>query len=121
LNWSIVDAMSTVKELMLSPDGTAAEPLDVADGEVAGVDEVADVDVDGVVEDDELDDEQPAAAREAAITAVSPTQPSRRTPRDVRLPCAREDRPPPVLIPSPIPNFPSLGSRSDESMRDTIQ
>jgi hypothetical protein len=121
LNWDIVDAMFTVKELMLSPAGTVAEPLDVADGEVAGLDEPAEVDVDGVVEDDELDDEQPAAAREAATTAVSPTQPSRRTPRDVRLPCEREDRPPPLLIPSPIPNFPSLRSRSDESMRDTIQ
>jgi hypothetical protein len=112
--------MSTVKELMLSPAGTAAEPVD-AEVDVLGAAELAEVDADGVVVDDELDDEQPAAAREAATTAVSPTQPSRRTPRDVRLPCAREDRPPPVLIPSPIPNFPSLGSRSDESMRDTIQ
>jgi hypothetical protein len=116
VNWDIVDAMSTVKELMPSPVGTVAEPLDVADDEVAGVDE------DGVVVGDEVvDDEQPAAAREAASAAVSPTQPSRRTPRDVRLPCEREDRPPLLLIPSPIPNFPSLGSRSDESMRDTIQ
>src|SRR6202044_1342904 len=38
LNWDIVEAMFTVKELMLSPAGTVAEPLDVADGEVAGAD-----------------------------------------------------------------------------------
>src|SRR5215469_3714510 len=29
LNWDIVDAMSTVKELMLRPDGTVFEPIDV--------------------------------------------------------------------------------------------
>jgi hypothetical protein len=86
LNWDIVEAMFTVKELMLSPAGTVAEPLDVADGEVAGADVDAEVDVDGVVEDVELDDEQPAAASETSA-AVSPTQPSERTPRDVRFPC----------------------------------
>src|ERR1700722_7295155 len=91
LNWSIVDAMSTVKELMLSPAGTVAEPLD------ADVDELAEVDVDGVLEDDELlDDEHPAAAKETSA-AVSPTQPSPRMPRDLRLPCEWEDRPPSVL------------------------
>jgi len=103
--------MSTVKELMLSPDGTVAEPLD------AGVDELAEVDVDGVLEDDELlDDEHPAAAKETSA-AVSPTQPSPRMPRDLRLPCEWEDRPPSVLKPSPIPNIPSLVTRPDGSMR----
>ena len=43
LNWDIVDAMSTVKELMLSPDGTVAEPL------AAGADEVAAADAGAVV------------------------------------------------------------------------
>jgi hypothetical protein len=113
LNWSIVDAMFTVKELMLSPAGTVAEPLD------AGVelDALAEVDVDGVLEDDELlDDEHPAAAKETSA-AVSPTQPRPRTPRDLRLPCEWEDRPPSVLKPSPIPNIPSLVTRPDGSMR----
>src|SRR5271163_5013670 len=53
LSWDIVDAMSTVKELMLSPDGTVAEPP------VAGLDEAAAVDAGAVVVDE--DDEQPAA------------------------------------------------------------
>jgi len=115
LNWSIVDAMSTVKELMLSPAGTVAEPLD------AGVDELAEVDVDGVLEDDELlDDEHPAAAKETSA-AVSPTHPSPRTPRDLRLPCEWEDRPPSVLKPSPIPNIPSLERARMARCGDTIQ
>jgi hypothetical protein len=74
LNWDIVDAMSTVKELMLSPAGTAAELLDAEVDEVGGVEEV------DVVVDDELEDEQPAIARLAATAAVNPTQPSRRKP-----------------------------------------
>jgi len=59
LNSAIVDAMSTVKELMLSPDGIVFEPL-------AAV--VPD-------EDDDDEDEQPAAAM---ATAASPTRPARR-------------------------------------------
>jgi hypothetical protein len=71
VNWDIVDAMSTVKELMLSPEGTVAEL-------VAGLDEVAaDAGVDdaaaGADEDD--DDEQPAAT--TAVTAATATQPNR--------------------------------------------
>jgi hypothetical protein len=99
--------MSTVKELMLSPAGTAAEPVD-AEVDVLGEDaaEVAGVE-DGALVDDELDDEQPAAVRAASATAT-PATPTRRKPRDLRLPCEWEDPPPPVLIPSPIPNFPSL-------------
>ena len=70
LNWDIVDAMSTVKELMLSPAGTVAEPL------AAGLDEVAArrcagaVDA-GVVDED---DEQPAATM--ATTAATATKPN---------------------------------------------
>src|SRR5215469_1116869 len=45
LNFAIVDAMSTVKELVLSPAGIVFAPLDVDDV------------------DDEPDDPQPAAAR----------------------------------------------------------
>jgi len=50
--------MLTVKELMLSPDGTVFEPLGAVDGE-----------------DDVDDDPQPAAIRPA--TAAKPTQPTR--------------------------------------------
>src|ERR1700722_3150895 len=41
LNWDIVDAMSTVNELMLSPDGTVAEPFEAGVDEVAALAEVA--------------------------------------------------------------------------------
>src|SRR5215472_6990536 len=82
LNLDIVDAMSTVKELMLSPAGTVFEPLLV----------------DGVV--DEPDDPQPAAARPR--TAARPTQPTRRERRDVPWPCGRVRRPPSRLLPSRI-------------------
>jgi len=61
LNWDIVDAMSEVNELMLSPAGTVAE----ADEDE---DEVEDDGDDEVVEDDE----QPAAA--TAATAATATQ-----------------------------------------------
>jgi hypothetical protein len=71
LNWDIVDAMSTVKELVLSPDGIVLEPLAAADEDVA--------DAAGVVALDELDelgeDEQPAAAK--AATTATPAQRSR--------------------------------------------
>jgi hypothetical protein len=72
LNWDIVDAMSTVKELMLRFAGTAAVPL------VAGADEddVAGADVAGADELDVLvEDEQPAAAK--ATTPAAATQRSR--------------------------------------------
>src|SRR5215472_10843398 len=54
LSWDIVDAMSTVKELVPSPDGTVAEPLPAALDEDAAVGGGAEADVDE-------DDEQPAA------------------------------------------------------------
>jgi hypothetical protein len=76
LNWDIVDAMSTVKELTLRPDGTVADAgtaedvaadaeadEDAADAEVAGADVV------------DEDDEQPAAIR--AATPATATQPNR--------------------------------------------
>jgi hypothetical protein len=108
LNWDIVDAMFTVKELMLSPAGTVAEPPVVADAEVeADAEAEAEGDVVGVVVAGELDDEQPAAVRATSAAAI-PTQPSRPRPRAARSPCEWEDRPPSVLKPSPIPNIPSL-------------
>jgi hypothetical protein len=62
LNWDIVGAMLTVKELMLTA-GTVAEPV---------AEPVADVDAAGA---DELDeDEQPAATRARAAARAS--QPS---------------------------------------------
>jgi hypothetical protein len=72
----MVDAMSTVKELVPRPDGIAAEPL------LAGLDEVAadaEVDEDAAADDEEEEDveedEQPAAT--TAATAARATQPSR--------------------------------------------
>jgi hypothetical protein len=64
LSWDIVDAMSVVKELTLSPAGTVAG-AEEDDGavEVAGVDEV------------DVEDEQPAAIR--AATPATATQPNR--------------------------------------------
>jgi hypothetical protein len=90
LNWDIVGAMFTVKELMLT-GGTVVEPLDVADAEPAGVDEL-----------DELDElEQPAAIR--ARTAAAATQPTRGKRRNLPSPCERESRLPSLLLPSAIP------------------
>jgi hypothetical protein len=85
LNWDIVDAMSTVKELVLRPDGIVFEPLDV------------------VVDEDEDEDEllQAAAARHKA--AARPTQPSRRERLNGPWPCERESQPPSLLLPSRIP------------------
>jgi len=97
LNADIVDAMSTVKEPMLSPAGTVPEPVADVDAEADVLAEVAGA----VVELVELDDEHPASAR-PMTAAVSPTQPSRRKPPKVRSPCEWEDRPPPVLIPFAI-------------------
>jgi hypothetical protein len=98
LNWDIVDEMSTVKELMLSPDGTVAEPL------VAGLDEVPALGEDAadaeVVEVGE-DDEQPAAI--TAATAATATQPNRGTDLNVPWPCERGGRPPRPLLSSSIP------------------
>jgi hypothetical protein len=79
LSWDIVDAMSTVKELVLSPAGTVAELLVAA--LVAGAAAVEDAAVVAgavvVVEDDE----QPAAM--TAATVARATQPSRGRALDV--------------------------------------
>jgi hypothetical protein len=76
LSWDIVDAMSVVKELMLSPAGTVAEPL-VAGLEVPALAEAAadaGADEDAGAEVVDVDDEQPAATM--AVTAATATQPN---------------------------------------------
>jgi hypothetical protein len=99
LNWDIVDEMSTVNELTLSPAGTVAEPL-VAGLEVPALaEDAADAEVD---EDPEPvdEDEQPAATMAAA--AATATRPSRGRGPNARWPCGREGRPPRPLLPSTI-------------------
>jgi hypothetical protein len=94
LSWDIVDAMSTVKELVPSPDGTAAElpdagaDEDAAGGEDAGAEDAAE-------DEDDVDDEQPAATR--AAPAASATQPSRGSGAKVPWPGAREGHSPCLL------------------------
>jgi len=103
LSWDIVDAMSVVKELTPSPDGTVAEPL------VAGLDEVpalaeaaADAEVGADAEVVEVDDEQPAAIR--AATAATASQPNLGSGLNVPWPCERECHHPPCpLLPRSIP------------------
>jgi hypothetical protein len=79
--------MLTVKEPMLSPAGTDAEPelADPVADEVAELDELEELD----------EDEQPAAVR--ARTAAAATQPSRGKRRNLPSPCEREPRPPSLL------------------------
>jgi hypothetical protein len=89
LSWDIDDAMSTVKELVPSPDGIAAEPLAAALDDVAADAEV-DAGADADDEDEVEDDEQPAAT--TAATAARATQPSRGRGLNVPWPCAREGR-----------------------------
>src|SRR5260370_13389820 len=101
LSLDIVAAMSTLKELVLSPAGIVFEPLVVDDF------------VDGV------DDPQPAAAR--PMTAARPTQPTRRARRHVPSPCERLCRPPSLLLPSRLLHAPFARTYPNESMRDTIQ
>jgi hypothetical protein len=94
LNWDIVDAMSTVKELMLSPAGTVAEL-------VAGLDEVPPLAEDaGAVGVDE-DDEQPATTMAAA--AATATKPNFGRGLNVPWPCERERHPPCPLLRRSIP------------------
>jgi len=89
LNWDIVDAMSTVKESMLT-DGTVTE---AADDEVAEDDAPAELDV-----DEEAEDEQPAAARATAARATKPILGKR-----------RKYRPPSLLLLTRIPHTLSPG------------
>jgi hypothetical protein len=84
LSWDIVDAMSTVKELMLNPEGTVAEPL------AAVADEVAAGDAGAVLVDE--DDEQPAATM--ATAAAATTQVNLGSGLNVPWPCERECHPP---------------------------
>jgi hypothetical protein len=102
LSWDIVDAMSVVKELVLSPAGIVAEPL------VAGLDEVpalaedaADAEVDEGAEVVDEDDEQPAATM--AATAATATQPNLGRGLNVPWPCERECHPPCPLVRRSIP------------------
>jgi hypothetical protein len=88
LSWDIVDAMSTVKELMLSPEGTVAEPLE-AGLDVPALTEAAG-DAGGVEDVDE--DEQPAATM--AVIAATATQPNLGRDLNVPWPCERECHPP---------------------------
>ena len=79
--------MSTVKELMPSPDGTV--PLAAGADEVAAADAGAVVDA-GVVVDE--DDEHPAATM--ATTAAAATQANLGSGLNVSWPCERECHPP---------------------------
>jgi hypothetical protein len=92
LNWDIVGAMLTVKELMLT-GGTVAEPL---------VDAEADAEPEELDELDELEDEQPAASRARAAAAA--TQPTLGKRRNLPSPCVREYRPPSLLLLTRIPH-----------------
>jgi hypothetical protein len=91
----MVVAMLTVKELMLSPEGTAAEPVEagaeVLAAAVAGavVDAAAD---EGAELDEDEDDEQPAATM--AMAAAAATTPSLGRILDVPWLCERECHPP---------------------------
>jgi hypothetical protein len=80
LNWDIVDAMSTVKELVLSPFGIVFEPLGAL--------------VDGA------DDPQAAAVK--ATTAPRPTQLTGRSERDRRPPLLLVIPQNPFRLPEPL-------------------
>jgi len=92
LNWDIVGAMLTVKELMLT-GGTVAE---------AAEDEAEAEELDELDEDELDEDEQPAAIR--ARAAARATQPTLGKRRNVPSPCVREDRPPLLLLLTRIPH-----------------
>jgi hypothetical protein len=76
--------MLTVKEPMLSPDGTVAEELDPVADALVELDEL-----------DELDELQAAAVN--ARAAARPAKPSSRTRRNAPSPCERERLPPSLL------------------------
>jgi hypothetical protein len=100
LNWLIVDAMLTVKELMLTA-GTEAEAAGADDDEPAEDDELDELD-----EFDE--DEQPAAARARAAARATQLILGRR----------RNGRPPSLLLLTRIPHTfrPNVPNKAD---RDT--
>jgi hypothetical protein len=101
LSWDIVDAMSTVKELMLSPEGTVAELVVAGLDELPALDAGADEDAGGaeVVDGDE---EQPATTM--AATAATATQPNFGRDLSVPWPCERECHPPCPLLRRSIPD-----------------
>jgi hypothetical protein len=115
VNWDIVDAMLTVKELMLSPEGIVPEPLE------AGLDEVAAAaGVDAAGADEDVDDEQPAAT--TAVTAATATQPNRGRRPNAPWPCERGGHPLCPLLPSSIPDpfrNNALGYADDAGHRTT--
>jgi hypothetical protein len=94
----MVDAMSTLNELMLSPEGTVPEPLAGAD--VVAADDAGAVDAGAVVVDD--DEEQPAATM--ATTAAAATQPTLCSDLTLPWPCERECHPPVPLLRRRIPD-----------------
>jgi hypothetical protein len=113
LSWDIVDAMSVVKELTPSPEGTVAEPPAAALDEVPALDEDA-----GVDEDADEDDEQPAATM--AVTAATASQPNLGSGLNVLWPCERECHPPCLLLPRSIP-YPFRHNAIDTPTRDAGQ
>jgi hypothetical protein len=96
--------MSTVKEPTLSPDGIAAVPVDAGADDEAGADDDAGADVDGGADDvdEEVEEEQPAAAT-TATTVARASQPTRGEGRNVPWPCERECPPPCLLLSKSIP------------------
>jgi hypothetical protein len=104
LNCDIVDAMSTVNELMLRPEGTVDEPvvagLDV--GALAEVAEAAGADEDAGAAGVDEDDEQPAATM--AVTAATTTKPNLGRDLFVPWPSERECHPPCPLLRRSIPD-----------------
>jgi hypothetical protein len=97
LSWDIVDAMSVVKELMPSPEGTVAEVF------VAGVDEELAEDAGGdEAEVVDVDDEQPAATM--ATAAATATQVNLGRTLNVPWLCERECHPPCPLLRRSIPD-----------------
>jgi hypothetical protein len=105
VNWDIVDAMLTVKELMLSPAGTV--PVAALDDGAAAEDVGAAALDDGAVVVDDVDDEQPAAT--SPTTATAAAQPSR-----------GRGLPPCPLLPSCIPYpFHRNAVRSYTTKQDT--
>src|SRR5215469_14986820 len=98
LSLDIVDAMSTLNELMLSPAGILLEPPPPDD-------------------DGEVDDPQPAAVR--AATAARLAHPTRRERRNAPWPCERECQPPSVLLSNRIRKLLSPEGTRIRQTRDT--
>jgi hypothetical protein len=91
LSWDIVDAMSTVKELTLSPDGTAELAAGLDEAGAGAEDDAAADDGGAAAVVDDVDDEQPAATTATAAAAAT-AKPSR-----------GRGLPPCPLLPSCIP------------------